>query len=71
MVLCFLEVMECYCRGLAGYVLTVYGIVFSRSSAPVRCALLEVMECYCRGWRDLSNDVTRFYCDTMMDIITD
>lgn len=46
--------------------------IISKGSTPqCRCTLLEVIECYCRGWKDLSNDVKRFYCDTMMDIITD
>ncbi|WAR29765.1 hypothetical protein MAR_003333, partial [Mya arenaria] len=43
----------------------------TNSTAQARCTLLEVVECYCRGWKNLSNDVTRFYCDTMMDILTD
>ncbi|XP_052787676.1 CBP80/20-dependent translation initiation factor-like [Mya arenaria] len=46
-------------------------IIKGNSTAQARCTLLEVVECYCRGWKNLSNDVTRFYCDTMMDILTD
>ncbi|KAL4216761.1 hypothetical protein ACF0H5_024484 [Mactra antiquata] len=46
-------------------------IIRQGSSPQIRCILLEIIECYNRGWKDLSNDVTRFYCDTMMDILTD
>ena len=48
-----------------------YNIISYRATAQARCTLLEIVECYCRGWKSLSNDVTRFYCDTMMDILTD
>ncbi|XP_053386792.1 CBP80/20-dependent translation initiation factor-like [Mercenaria mercenaria] len=46
-------------------------VIRNGSSQQARCTLLEIIESYCRGWKDLSNDVTRFYCDTMMDILTD
>ncbi|XP_048750580.2 CBP80/20-dependent translation initiation factor-like isoform X2 [Ostrea edulis] len=35
-----------------------------------RCTLLELLECGSRGWKPLSNDLTRFYCDTMVEIFT-
>ena len=50
---------------------TAYISISFRASAQARCTLLELMECYNRGWKELPNDVTRFYCDIMMDIITD
>ncbi|XP_052236942.1 CBP80/20-dependent translation initiation factor-like isoform X2 [Dreissena polymorpha] len=46
-------------------------IIRDGASPQARCSLLELMECYCRGWKALSNDVTRFYYDTSMDILTD
>ncbi|KAK3590860.1 hypothetical protein CHS0354_033787 [Potamilus streckersoni] len=44
-------------------------IIRDGCSAQTRCTLLELVECYCRGWRHIPNDVTRFYCDTMADIL--
>ncbi|KAL3885528.1 hypothetical protein ACJMK2_025580 [Sinanodonta woodiana] len=44
-------------------------IIRDGCSAQTRCTLLELVECYCRGWRQIPNDVTRFYCDTMADIL--
>ncbi|XP_060587118.1 CBP80/20-dependent translation initiation factor-like [Ruditapes philippinarum] len=46
-------------------------VIRNGSTPQARCTLLEIIECHCRGWKDLANDVTRFYCDTMMDILTD
>lgn len=37
-------------------------------TARGRCTLLELLECGSRGWKPLSNDLTRFYCDTMVEI---
>ena len=48
-----------------------FKIVVFRSTAQARCTLLELIECYNRGWKELPNEVTRFYLDIMMDIITD
>ena len=39
-----------------------------RLTAGKRCILLEMLEYTARGWKQLPNDVTRFYCDTLMDI---
>ena len=39
-----------------------------RLTARGRCTLLELLECGSRGWKPLSNDLTRFYCDKMVEI---
>ncbi|XP_061180727.1 CBP80/20-dependent translation initiation factor-like isoform X2 [Saccostrea echinata] len=33
-----------------------------------RCTLLELLECGSRGWKPLYNDLTRLYCDTVVEI---
>ncbi|XP_046378240.2 CBP80/20-dependent translation initiation factor-like [Haliotis rufescens] len=45
-------------------------IVNNSTSPRIRCTLLEVLECYCRKFEEPPNDVTRFYCDTMADILS-
>ncbi|XP_046544988.1 CBP80/20-dependent translation initiation factor-like [Haliotis rubra] len=45
-------------------------IVNNGTSPRIRCTLLEVLECYCRRFEEPPNDVTRFYCDTMADILS-
>ncbi|KAL5019785.1 hypothetical protein ScPMuIL_002677 [Solemya velum] len=34
-----------------------------------RCTLLELIESYARKWQTMPNEVTRYYCDTMADIL--
>lgn len=45
------------------------GLLFFRTKANIRCVLMEVLECYVRRWQNAPNDVTRFYCDSMADIL--
>lgn len=40
-----------------------------RIKPRIRCTLLEVLECYLRRWQVAPNDVIRFYCDTMAEIL--
>ncbi|XP_022306728.2 CBP80/20-dependent translation initiation factor-like [Crassostrea virginica] len=37
-------------------------------TARGRCTLLELLECGSRGWKPLSNNLTRFYCDKIVEI---
>ncbi|XP_060076627.1 CBP80/20-dependent translation initiation factor-like [Ylistrum balloti] len=38
-------------------------------TARGRCTLLELVECYARSWKTMPNDITRFYCDAMADVL--
>ncbi|KAK7475736.1 hypothetical protein BaRGS_00033008 [Batillaria attramentaria] len=44
-------------------------IIDEKTQPRVRCVLLEVLECYLRRWQTAPNEVTRFYLDTLMDIL--
>ncbi|KAJ8311693.1 hypothetical protein KUTeg_011048 [Tegillarca granosa] len=44
-------------------------IIKDGATARGRCTLLELLECYSRSWKSLPNETTRFYCDTMADIL--
>ncbi|XP_025077752.1 CBP80/20-dependent translation initiation factor-like isoform X2 [Pomacea canaliculata] len=44
-------------------------IIQEKTKANIRCVLMEVLECYVRRWQNAPNDVTRFYCDSMADIL--
>ncbi|BFZ26099.1 hypothetical protein BsWGS_29138 [Bradybaena similaris] len=46
------------------------GIIISKSSTRVRCCLLEVVETYARGWETANNDITKFYCDMAVEILS-
>ncbi|XP_041356187.1 CBP80/20-dependent translation initiation factor-like [Gigantopelta aegis] len=44
-------------------------IINNGTSPQIRCILLELVECYGRKFDQAPNDVTRFYCDTMAEIL--
>ncbi|KAK7096088.1 CBP80/20-dependent translation initiation factor-like isoform X2 [Littorina saxatilis] len=44
-------------------------IITEQTKPQVRCFLLELLEFYLRRWQMAPNDVTRFYCDTIADIM--
>ncbi|ESO89770.1 hypothetical protein LOTGIDRAFT_234154 [Lottia gigantea] len=44
-------------------------IVMEKTPPRVRCTLLELIECYGRKWEPASNEVTRCYCDIMVETL--
>ncbi|KAK3095590.1 hypothetical protein FSP39_016441 [Pinctada imbricata] len=44
-------------------------VIMDGLTAGKRCILLELLEYTMRGWKQLPNDVTRFYLDSMVDIM--
>ncbi|OWF38663.1 CBP80/20-dependent translation initiation factor-like [Mizuhopecten yessoensis] len=44
-------------------------VIHDGLSARGRCTLLELVECYARNWKTMPNDITRFYCDAMADVL--
>lgn len=44
-------------------------IIEEKTKPRIRCVLLEVLEHYLRRWQTAPNDITRFYLDTLMDIL--